>query len=147
MSPTPSAWENEVKDWMFSPSFLPALKGWSWLWWSGPLCGESCSATWRRLKIFVLDLIAQKPKLTIDYERIAIALSHFHLSFSVVNGGWPIILKLAENSFWFNHQFFSSYLKFLIWHALSVYCCLRTATGASKYLYLAIWWAIYWQLK
>ena len=69
---------------------------------------------WRRLKIFVLDLIAQKPKLTVDCERIATVISHFHLSFSEVNGGWPIILKLAENSFWFNHQFFSSYLKFLI---------------------------------
>jgi len=99
---------------MFSQSFLPVLKGWSWLWWSGSLCCEPCSATWRRLKIFVLDHIAQKPTLTVDCKRIATAISHFHLSFSEVNGGWPIMLKLAENSFWFNHQFFSSYFKFLI---------------------------------
>ena len=65
------------------------------------------------IKNFCFRSHSTKPKLTVDCERIATAISHFHVSFSVVNGGWPIILQLAENS-WFNHQFFSSYLKFLI---------------------------------
>ena len=99
---------------MFSPSFLPALKEWSWLWWSGPLCCEPCYATWRRLKILLLNHIAQKPKVTVDCKRIATAIRHFHFNFSEVNGGWPIILKFAESSFWFNHQFFSSFFKFLM---------------------------------
>ena len=57
------------------------------------------------IKIFLLNLIAQKPKLTVDCKRIATAISHFQFSFSEINGGWPIILKFAESGFWFNHKF------------------------------------------
>ena len=56
--------------------------------------------------------MAQKPKLTVDCKRIATAMSHFQFQF--LRGQWWLPnLKFAENSFWFNHQFFSSYLKFM----------------------------------
>ena len=78
-------------------------------------------------------------------KRIAFARSHSHFSFLEVNSGWSTILKFAER-LWLSHQYFPRHLKFSI-QSHTVRSLFGNCRWVLKYVYLAIWWAIYWQLK
>ena len=78
----------------------------------------------RDLKNLLLILIAQKPKLTVDCKKDGSCKKSFPVQLH--RGQWWLAnhIKVAESTVWLNH------------HILSV-LYLRTATGVSKYLYLA----------